>query len=69
MSELQSSAVENTMLNLLIASETSYDYPALEPDAVDTLATNLSDIIYTTLKQKSSAGAAKRSNVLVNLLE
>nr|CAH7723391.1 unnamed protein product [Callosobruchus chinensis] len=44
--------------------DTKFDFPKLEKDSVEVIADTFSNIIYETLKQKSSASSAKRGNVL-----
>ncbi|VEN62034.1 unnamed protein product [Callosobruchus maculatus] len=45
-------------------TEKQFDYPKLQKDSVEAIADTFSNIIYETLKQKSSASSAKRGNVL-----
>lgn len=41
--------------------------PKLQPNAVNQIAKNVTDIIYESLSQKSSASSQKRGNLLVSL--
>lgn len=43
----------------------NYDYPKLQAEAADIAAEKFTDIMYETLKQKSTASHLKRGNVLV----
>ncbi|CAH1980054.1 unnamed protein product [Acanthoscelides obtectus] len=45
-------------------SNTQFDFPKLQKESVDVIAETFSNIIYESLKQKSSASATKRGNVL-----
>lgn len=54
---------QNYIFNLLAADE--YEYPLLQKEAVEKITKNITDIVYTTLKQKSSASSVKRCNLLV----
>lgn len=42
-----------------------YDYPKLESESAEIIAKGFTDIIYDTLKLKSSLPASKRLNLLV----
>lgn len=43
----------------------TYDYPKLQVDAANIAAEKFADIIYETVKQKSTASYLKRTNILV----
>ncbi|XP_050315564.1 uncharacterized protein LOC126750104 [Anthonomus grandis grandis] len=60
----ENAAVENVLLNLLAAGETNYEFPTLQRDAAALVAKNFTEIIYSTLKQKSASNSSKRSNLL-----
>nr|CAI5825722.1 unnamed protein product [Callosobruchus analis] len=45
-------------------TDKQFDFPKLQKESVDVVADTFSNIIYETLKQKSSASSAKRGNVL-----
>ncbi|CAH1129754.1 unnamed protein product [Ceutorhynchus assimilis] len=64
MNEFQSNAAQNTILNLLAACETNFEFPALQNEAVELISNNITDIVYTSLKQKSTASSTKRCNLL-----
>ncbi|ENN72455.1 hypothetical protein YQE_10798, partial [Dendroctonus ponderosae] len=56
--------MEATILNMLAASEVQHAYPALQKDAVDAIASRITDIVYTTLECKTAQSIAKRCNLL-----
>lgn len=55
---------QNYIFNLLAGDE--YEYPLLQKEAVEKISKNITDIVYTTLKQKSTASSVKRCNLLVS---
>ncbi|KAJ8916618.1 hypothetical protein NQ315_000263 [Exocentrus adspersus] len=61
-------SAENQIFETLLKSsktrDYNYDFPKLQPEAVDVAAEKFTEIIYETVKQKSTASHTKRSNIL-----
>lgn len=56
------------LLNINNASDRTFSDPKLQTEAINIVAKNVTDIIYESLKQKSSTSSTKRGNILVILI-